>query len=113
MVPLSFQPQPNHECGPPGPKTDVLGLAVACHPAQQPPLPKQEETQGVISWREHQAKTWRVSQMSGRAVILCAPLLLLFTCLTAGSYFLSALKTDCSFRMPLNCARIVGVDAFH
>lgn len=58
----SFQPQPNHESGPPGLQTDVLGLVVACHPAQQQPLPEQEETQGDVRGREHQAKAWRVSQ---------------------------------------------------
>lgn len=58
----SFQPQLNHESGPPGLKTDVLGLVVACHPAQQQPLPEQEETQGAVRRREHQTKTWRVSQ---------------------------------------------------
>lgn len=56
----SFKLQLNHESGPPGPKTDVLGLVVARQPQQQPPS-KQEETQGAI-WREHQTEAWRVSQ---------------------------------------------------
>lgn len=58
----SFQLQLNHESGPPGLKTDVLGLVVACHPAQQQQLPEQEETQGAVRRREHQTKAWRVSQ---------------------------------------------------
>lgn len=58
----SFQSQPNHESGPPGLKTDVLGLVVACHPAQQQPLPQQEEAQGALRRREHQTEARRVSQ---------------------------------------------------
>lgn len=57
-----FLLQHNHEGGPPGLKTHVLGLVVACHPAQQQPLPEEEETQGAVRWREHQTKAWRVSQ---------------------------------------------------
>lgn len=59
---LSFtQLQFNHEGGPPGIKTDVHGLVLACHPAQQQPLPKQEEAQGAVRRRDHQTKAWRVS----------------------------------------------------
>lgn len=69
----SLQPLLNHESGPPGPQTDVLGLVVACHPAQQQPLPKQEETQGYVRWREHQTKAWRrVSKKAGFLVWLVA-----------------------------------------
>lgn len=52
--------QLNHEGGPPGFKTDVHGLVLACHPAQQQSLPKQEEAQGAVRWRDHQAKARRV-----------------------------------------------------
>lgn len=52
--------QLNHEGGPPGFKTDVHGLVLACHPAQQQSLPKQEEAQGAVRRRDHQAKAWRV-----------------------------------------------------
>lgn len=55
------QLQLNHEGGPPGVKTDVHGLVLACHPAQQQSLPKQEEAQGPVRWRDHQTKARRVS----------------------------------------------------
>lgn len=58
----SFQLQLNHESSPPGLKTDVLGVVVACYPPQQQPLPKQEETQGAVCGRERQTKAWRVSR---------------------------------------------------
>ena len=66
----SFQPQPNHESGPPGLQTDVLGLVLACHPAQRQPLREQEETQGDVRRREHQTETWRVSH-SGISYVMC------------------------------------------
>lgn len=57
----STQLQFNHEGGPPGTETDVHGLVLAGHPAQQQPLPKQEEAQGAARRRDHQTDAWRVS----------------------------------------------------
>lgn len=66
----SFQPQPKHESGPPGLQTDVLGLVLACHPAQRQPLCEQEETQGDVRRREHQTEAWRVSH-SAISYVMC------------------------------------------
>lgn len=49
---LSLKPLLNHESGLSGLKTDVLGLVVACHSAQQQPLPEQEKKQGAVRRRE-------------------------------------------------------------
>ena len=91
----SLLPQPNHESGPPGLQTDVLGMVVACHPAQQQPLPEQEETQGYVCRREHQTKAWRVSQSGISFMIHCLAaivellLLLKFTLWYNASYFVA------------------------
>lgn len=79
----SFQSQLNHESGPPGLKTDVLGLVVACDPAQQQQLPKQEETQRAVRWREHQTEAWRVRKTGMSCMVsYCAPTVGLFLLLT-------------------------------
>lgn len=50
---LCLKSRLNHEIGPPGLKTDVLGLAVASHSAQQQHFPQKEEAQGAARRREH------------------------------------------------------------
>lgn len=94
----SFQPQLNHESGPPGLKTDVLGVVVACHPAQQQPLPEQEEAQGALRRGEHQTKAWRVrkSRISCVTCNLSAASVVKIYLLAPGSYLFCMLLYSAS-----------------
>lgn len=95
--------QLHHESGPPRLKTDVLGLDVAGHPAQQQHLPEQEETQRAVRWREHQAEARRVRNTFHSfcdAVARVEPFLLLmaFYILACGC---GRIRGFCCFRVPL------------
>lgn len=93
----SLLPQLNHESGPPGPQTDVLGLVVACHPARQQPLHEQEETQGYVCRREDQAKAWRVSERGISCMTRCGAASAVKMYLLVFCGFMGGFETVCCF----------------